>query len=143
MDHGGAWVAQLVKRLTSAQMVILQFMSSSPTSVSVLTAQSLEPGARLYVSLSLCPSPTCALALSLSLSLSKLNLKKHFKKRKKKRKWIMIIIISFFNLQKRKPKLRNKVTESVASQLYVSLVPGPTYSDNQLSDFQLHHKDLK
>ena len=39
----GAWVAQSVERLTSAQVMILQFMSSSPASGSVLTAQSLEP----------------------------------------------------------------------------------------------------
>ena len=37
------WVAQSVKRPTVAQVVILHFMSSSPTSDSVLTAQSLEP----------------------------------------------------------------------------------------------------
>ena len=41
--YGGTWVAQLVKHLTSAQVMILWFMSSSPTSGSVLTAQSLEP----------------------------------------------------------------------------------------------------
>ena len=40
---GGAWVAQWVKRLTSAQVMILQFVSSSPVWGSVLTAQSLEP----------------------------------------------------------------------------------------------------
>ena len=39
----GACVAQLVRRLTSAQVMILQFMSLSPASGSVLTAQSLEP----------------------------------------------------------------------------------------------------
>ena len=38
----GAWVAQLVKRLTLAQVMISQFMSSSTASGSVLTAQSLE-----------------------------------------------------------------------------------------------------
>ena len=38
-----AWMAQLVKHLTSAQVIISRFMSSSPTSGSVLTAQSLEP----------------------------------------------------------------------------------------------------
>ena len=36
-------MAQWVKRLTSAQVMISQFVSSSPTSGSVLTAQSLEP----------------------------------------------------------------------------------------------------
>ena len=40
---GGAWVAQSVKRPTLAQVMISWFVSSSPTSGSVLTAQSLEP----------------------------------------------------------------------------------------------------
>ena len=39
----GTWVAQSVKSLTSAQVMISQFVSSSPVSGSVLTAQSLEP----------------------------------------------------------------------------------------------------
>ena len=39
----GAWVAQLVKRLTLAQVMISQFMGSSRPLDSVLTAQSLEP----------------------------------------------------------------------------------------------------
>ena len=39
----GAWVAQLVKRPTSAQVMISQLVSSSPASGSVLIAQSLEP----------------------------------------------------------------------------------------------------
>ena len=39
----GAWVAQSVKRPTLAQVMISQFVSSSPVSGSVLTAQSLEP----------------------------------------------------------------------------------------------------
>ena len=39
----GAWVAQSIKRLTSAQVMISQSVSSSPTSGSVLMAQSLEP----------------------------------------------------------------------------------------------------
>ena len=39
----GAWVAQLVGRPTSAQVMISQFVSSSAASGSVLTAQSLEP----------------------------------------------------------------------------------------------------
>ena len=43
--------------------MISQFVGSSSTSGSVLTAQSLEP-AWDPVSLSLCPSPTCSLSLS-------------------------------------------------------------------------------
>ena len=39
----GSWVAQSVKRPTSAQIMISQFVSLSPASSSVLTAQSLEP----------------------------------------------------------------------------------------------------
>ena len=39
----GTWVAQLVKRLTAAQVMISWFMSSSPALGSVLTAQSLKP----------------------------------------------------------------------------------------------------
>ena len=40
---GGAWLAPLVKRLTSAQVMISWFASSSPALGSMLTAQSLEP----------------------------------------------------------------------------------------------------
>ena len=39
----GAWVAQLVERPTSAQVMISWFASSSPASGSALTAQSLKP----------------------------------------------------------------------------------------------------
>ena len=39
----GTWVAQSVKHLTSAQVMMSQFVISSPTPGSVLTAQSLEP----------------------------------------------------------------------------------------------------
>ena len=39
----GGWVAQSVKYPNSAQVIILLFMSSSPASGSVLTAQGLEP----------------------------------------------------------------------------------------------------
>ena len=39
----GTWVAQSVKRPTSAQVMISRSVSSSPASGSVLTAQSLEP----------------------------------------------------------------------------------------------------
>ena len=37
------WMAQLVKCLTSAQVMISRFMGSRPASDSVLTAQSPEP----------------------------------------------------------------------------------------------------
>ena len=69
-------MAQSVKRPTSAQVMILWFMGSSPVWGSVLTAQSLELLQIFSPSLSLCPSPIHA--LSLFPSLSKIN--KHLKK---------------------------------------------------------------
>ena len=51
----------MVKRLTSAQVMISQFESSSPVLGSVLTPQNLEPASD-------------SLSLSLSLSLSKINI---------------------------------------------------------------------
>ena len=69
----GAWVAQSVKHPTSAQVMISRFVSSSPASGSVLTAQSLEPALNsVCVCLSLCPSPAHILSLSL---LQKINIK--------------------------------------------------------------------
>ena len=61
----GVWEAQSVEHLTSAQVMISQFVSSRPASGSLLSAGSLEPASD-SVSLSL---PL----LSLSLSLSKIN----------------------------------------------------------------------
>ena len=61
----GTWVALLVKHLTSAQVMISQFVSLSPASGPVLTAQSLEPASD-SVSPSLSASPP-AHTLSLSL----------------------------------------------------------------------------
>ena len=63
-------MAQSVERPTLAQVMILQFVSSSPTSGSVLTARETGGCFRLSVPLSLCPSPVHALSLSLSVSLS-------------------------------------------------------------------------
>ena len=51
----GAWVAQSVKHLTSAQVTISRFMSSSPASGSLLSPQSASDP--LSVPFSLCPSP--------------------------------------------------------------------------------------
>ena len=62
----GIWVAQSVEHLTSAQVMISQFVSSSPVSGSVLTAQSLEP-ALDSVSPSLSAPPLLMLSLRLSL----------------------------------------------------------------------------
>ena len=61
----GAWVAQSVKRPTSAQVMISRSVSSSPASGSELTAQSLEP-----VSNSVSPSLSAPSLLMLCLSLS-------------------------------------------------------------------------
>ena len=63
----GTWVTQSVKRPTSAQVMILQFLGLSPALGSVLTAQT-EPGACFTFCLPLCHSPTHTLYLSLSLS---------------------------------------------------------------------------
>ena len=73
----GTWVAKSGKHPISAQVMISQFVSSSPSSGSALTAQGLE-SASDSVCVSLCPSPACVLALSLSLSLKNKN--KHLKK---------------------------------------------------------------
>ena len=67
----GAWVAQSVKQPTSAQVMISRSMALSPTSGSVLTAQSLGPASDSVVFPSLCPSRACALILSLSLKINK------------------------------------------------------------------------
>ena len=63
-------MARLIKHLTSAQIIVLQSMSSSHTSGSVLTAQSLEPASD---SVSLSVSAPFTLELCLPLSLSKIN----------------------------------------------------------------------
>ena len=70
----GTWVAQSVGRPTSSQVMISQFVSSSPVLGSVLTAQSLELLWILCLPLSL-PLPC---SHSVSLSLSKINIKKIF-----------------------------------------------------------------
>ena len=65
INSRGTWVAQSVKGPTSAQVMISQFMSSSPVSGSVLTAQSLEPASD-SVSPSLSLLLSCSHAVSLS-----------------------------------------------------------------------------
>ena len=72
----GPWVAQSVKRLTSAHVVISQFVSSSPTSHSELSVQSLLRilCLPLFLPLSYLHAP--------SISLSKISnnkIKKHLK----------------------------------------------------------------
>ena len=66
IERRGTWVAQSVKRPTLAQVMISQSVSSSPTSGSVLTAQSLEPASD-SVSPSLSAPPPLMLCLSLFL----------------------------------------------------------------------------
>ena len=64
------WVAQSVKLLTLAQVMISQFMSSGPALDSVLTAQSLEPASdSVFPSLS-GPSQLTGPPSSRSVSLS-------------------------------------------------------------------------
>ena len=70
MDEGlnvgkkwGAWVAESVKRLTVAQVMISWFVSSSPALGCVLTVRSPEP-ALDSVSLSLSAPPLLSLSLS-------------------------------------------------------------------------------
>ena len=62
----GAWVAQWVGRPTSAHVMISWFVSSSPASGSVLTAQSLESPLQILC-LPLSAPPPLALSLSLCL----------------------------------------------------------------------------
>ena len=66
-------MAQSVKHLTSAQVMIARFVSPSPALGSVLTAQSLEPASD-----SVFPSLSASPPLALCLSLPKIN--KCFKK---------------------------------------------------------------
>ena len=79
----GASVAQSFKYLTSAQVTISWFVSSSPASGSVLMAQSLEPASD-SVSPSLSAPPLLVLCLSLSLK-NKETFKKIFLKEKRKK----------------------------------------------------------
>ena len=64
----GTWVTQLVRRPTSAQVMISQPKGSSPASGSVLTAQSLQPASD-----SVSPSLSAPPLLMLCLCLSKIN----------------------------------------------------------------------
>ena len=69
----GAWVTQLVKHPTLAQVMISRFLGSSPMIGSVLTVQRLEPAAS-----SVSPSLSAPSLLTHYLSLSKIS--KHFLK---------------------------------------------------------------
>ena len=63
---GVAWVAQWVKQLTSAWIMISRCVSSSPALGSVLTARSLEPASGSV-------SPSLSALPLLTLFLSKIN----------------------------------------------------------------------
>ena len=65
-EKRGTWVTQSVKHLTLAQVMISWFVGSSPTSGSVLTAQSLVQILCLLVS----APPPIVLSLARSLSFS-------------------------------------------------------------------------
>ena len=70
-------LGHLVRRQTLTQVTISQLVSSSPTSGSVLTAQSLEPAldpVSPSLSLSAPPAPPPS-----SVSLSKININKYLK----------------------------------------------------------------
>ena len=71
-DSWGAWAAQSVRRLTSAQVAISRFVGSSPASGSVWTARSLEPASD-----SVSPSPSVPPLLAFSFSLPLSQKKKH------------------------------------------------------------------
>ena len=75
-----AWVAQLVKHLTSGQVMISQFVGSSPVSGSMPMAQSLEPASIL------------CLPLACSHSVSLKNKNKHKKKYLKMSVYLSIYI---------------------------------------------------
>ena len=62
----GAWVAQSVERLASAQGMISRSVSSSPVSGSVLTARSLDPASDSVSPFLLAPPPLLMLCVSLS-----------------------------------------------------------------------------
>ena len=79
INSGGAWVAQSVERLTLAQVMVSQFVGSSPALGSVQTAQSLESASD-----SVSPSLSAPPLLTLCLSLSKINTKKSVSLKKKK-----------------------------------------------------------
>ena len=70
----GAWVTQSVKHPTSAQVMISQLVSPSPTLGSALITQSLEPASD---SVPPAPSLSLSLACAVCVSLSKNKLKKN------------------------------------------------------------------
>ena len=84
-------MAQSVKLLTSAQVMISLFMSLSPTSGSVLTPQTLEPSSDSVSPSLSAPSPPV-----FSLSLPKIN--KHLKFFKNMLRMLKEHILILFNM---------------------------------------------
>ena len=82
---GGAWVAQLLEHLTSAQVMISQFVGLIPKSGSVLRAQILEPALD-----SVSPPLSAPPLLTLCLSLFQIN--KVFKNYRKNIKDVQVLI---------------------------------------------------
>ena len=110
-------MAWSVKRPTSAQVMISQYVSSSPTLGFVLTAQSLEPASDSVVSLPLCPSP-------LMLCVSVLKINETLKKKKKIRCLSSLVIqrmqmevSNFFSLHLRPAGSRGWVPPSAGAQV--------------------------
>ena len=102
----GAWEAQLVERLTSAQVIVSRCVSSSPASGFVLTARSPEPASdSVSPSLSL-PLPC---SCSVSLSLSKININK-IKKNK-----IRLYILIPFSICMSRNSCRTSMSDGVCS----------------------------
>ena len=87
----GTWVAQSVKRPTSALVMISRFLGSSPALGSMLTAQRLKPASDSVVSLSLSALPH---QHSVSLCLSKMNknIKKIFLKRNDSSRTLLMVL---------------------------------------------------
>ena len=69
-------MAQLVKHPTSAQVMILWFVSPRPMSGSMLTAQSLDPASDSVSPSLSAPPPSCTLS-HLFLSLLKIKINKN------------------------------------------------------------------
>ena len=69
MHSQGTWVAQSVKPPTSAQVMILQSMGSSPVSDSLLTTQSLEAAQILCLPLCLSLSRSHSASVSLKTNI--------------------------------------------------------------------------
>ena len=112
-----AWVAQSVKHLTLAQVMISQLVGSSPMSGPVLTAQSLEPASD-SVSSSLSFSP---LAHVLSLSVSQKRNIKESKRRLIRQRLDMRLIWGFYSVGHEKPgKALRQVNEVIWPRLQKS-----------------------